>query len=206
MYTVISRSKLQQGTDIRDFLIFFNFFYENIVGNGGNHEGLYDDWLPQPEYSRFRDGMCVCVCVCVYMHTYIYIYIYIHTHTHTHTHTYMHVFVYIYVCMYVYVYVCIYMYIYIHTGRYYGHGELTVYNRSHIKWTWLPNPSQVRKLGYICIYIYIYICVCIYMCMYMYMYGCICVHAHSFCISIDLYRFGHIDVYSVLNKHKYICV
>jgi hypothetical protein len=52
------------------------------VGNGGNHEGLYDEWLPKPPYSVFRDG------------------------------------------------------------RYYGHGELTVYNHSHLKWTWTPNPEQ----------------------------------------------------------------
>lgn len=52
------------------------------LGNGGNHEGLYDEWLPAPVYSRFRDG------------------------------------------------------------RYYGHGDLKVYNRTHLKWTWTPNPEQ----------------------------------------------------------------
>lgn len=56
------------------------------VGNGGNHEGLYDEWLPKPPYSVFRDG------------------------------------------------------------RYYGHGELTVYNRTHLKWTWTPNPEQGDNL------------------------------------------------------------
>jgi len=52
------------------------------VGDGGNHEGLYDEWLPKPDYSVFRDG------------------------------------------------------------RYYGHGELKIYNHSHIKWTWIPNAEQ----------------------------------------------------------------
>jgi hypothetical protein len=31
-------------------------------------------------------------------------------------------------------------------GRYYGHGEITVYNRTHIKWTWIPNPEQGENL------------------------------------------------------------
>jgi hypothetical protein len=56
------------------------------VGNGGNHEGLYDEWLPKPPYSVFRDG------------------------------------------------------------RFYGHGELKVYNHSHLKWTWTPNHEQGDNL------------------------------------------------------------
>eukprot|EP00277_Geminigera_cryophila_P014348 CAMPEP_0179435306 /NCGR_PEP_ID=MMETSP0799-20121207/19455_1 /TAXON_ID=46947 /ORGANISM="Geminigera cryophila, Strain CCMP2564" /LENGTH=591 /DNA_ID=CAMNT_0021214623 /DNA_START=18 /DNA_END=1793 /DNA_ORIENTATION=+ len=56
------------------------------VGDGGNHEGLYDEWLPKPDYSVFRDG------------------------------------------------------------RYYGHGELKIYNHSHIKWTWVPNVEQGTDL------------------------------------------------------------
>eukprot|EP00960_Hanusia_phi_P072103 767702-Hanusia_phi.AAC.2 len=52
------------------------------VGDGGNHEGLYDDWLPQPPYSAFRNG------------------------------------------------------------KFFGHGELTVFNASHMRWTWMPNPKQ----------------------------------------------------------------
>jgi hypothetical protein len=56
------------------------------IGNGGNHEGLYDEWLPKPDYSQFRDG------------------------------------------------------------RYFGHGQLTVYNATHIKWSWTPNPEQGPNL------------------------------------------------------------
>ena len=56
------------------------------IGDGGNHEGLYNEWLPKPDYSVFRDG------------------------------------------------------------RYYGHGELTVYNRSHMKWSWIPNAEQGPSL------------------------------------------------------------
>ncbi|EKX35981.1 hypothetical protein GUITHDRAFT_165854 [Guillardia theta CCMP2712] len=52
------------------------------VGDGGNHEGLYDDWLPQPPYSAYRNG------------------------------------------------------------KFFGHGELSVFNASHMRWTWIPNPKQ----------------------------------------------------------------
>jgi len=72
-------------------LVFGPFFL--VPGDGGNHEGLYDEWLPKPDYSVFRDGrffVCVsvevgacvcarvCFCVCVSVRVCV-------THTHTHT-------------------------------------------------------------------------------------------------------------------------
>lgn len=58
------------------------------VGDGGNHEELYDVWpYANNSTSEFRDG------------------------------------------------------------RFYGHGEVTVYNRTHIKWSWVPNAANQGELA-----------------------------------------------------------
>ena len=55
------------------------------IGDGGNHELLYDKWLKKPSTSIVRDS------------------------------------------------------------RFYGHGELTAFNRTHLRWTWIPNPVQGKE-------------------------------------------------------------
>jgi len=59
------------------------------VGDGGNHERLYPDWVsPLPPTSAYHDG------------------------------------------------------------HFYGHGEITVFNRTHMLWSWVPNPAQAGELPY----------------------------------------------------------
>ena len=35
-----------------------------------------------------------------------------------------------------------------HDGHFYGHGEITVFNRTHMLWSWVPNPAQAGELPY----------------------------------------------------------
>jgi len=68
-------SGVRYGVRDQNSTVFIN------VGNGGNHEELYDEWEPAPPYRQFHDG------------------------------------------------------------RYYGHGSLEVFNYTHLRWIWKPNPN-----------------------------------------------------------------
>ncbi|KAJ1479615.1 hypothetical protein T484DRAFT_1813585 [Baffinella frigidus] len=69
------------------------------VGDGGNHERLYPDWVsPLPATSMLNEHSPLDSAY--------------------------------------------------HDGHFYGHGELKVFNKTHILWSWVPNPAQVGELPY----------------------------------------------------------